>query len=313
MSPAADLFHSGQMHHQSVESLLPNPDYRDDNITIFSDISVLPEKFRAVRLEAFALLLCVEGMMDVDINGRIQPVVKGECLIGQPGDIVANCKMAEGFRGEFFIISPEIISECIAGNERWSRAFRLKANPIVAIPHEKLPVYELYGKILLNKSSLTGTHDPYARRSMISIVRAALLDLTADMGEDETSDGNGVMRQPDILFRRFVDLLKGKRIKPRVVSWYAERLCVTPKYLSAVCKTVSGHTAYDWIRRATLEDICHALKYSNRSIKEIAVELGFTNMSFFGKFVKSAYNISPKELRAKLRAENEGIFSTNSW
>lgn len=299
--------------NKAFDNLLPNPDYRDDNITIFSDITSLPDIFRTVRLEAFALLLCVEGMMEVEINGRRQPISKGECLIGQPGDIVANYKMDNAFRGEFFVISPEIISECIAGNERWSRAFRLKDNPIVAIPHEKLPVYKLYGKILLNKSSLTGTHDPYARRSMISIVRAALLDLTVDMGADDDTVNYGVMRQPDILFKRFINLLKSRRIKPRVVSWYAERLCVTPKYLSAVCKSVSSHTAYDWIRRAMLEDICHSLKYSDHSIKEIAVELGFTNMSFFGRFVKSAYGISPKQLRVKLRGEDQGIFLINSW
>lgn len=278
------------------------PDYRDDNITIFSNFSCIPPVFESVRLDSFALLLCVDGSMQLEINCRRQPVAKGECLIGQPGDVIANCKTDNDFNGEFFLLSPQIIEECIAGNERWSRAFRLKDNPLVTIPHDKLDIYRLYSRILLAKTSTTGTHDPYARRSMISIVRAALFDLTADMG-DNIDCPSTVLRQPDILFRRFIDLLKSRRVKPRLVGWYASRLCVTPKYLSAVCKSICGHTAYDLIRTTILEEICHSLKYSNRSIKEVAVELGFSNMSFFGKFVKAAYGISPKQLRANLRDE----------
>jgi len=284
-------------------SIMPNPDYRDDNISIFSNITSVPALLDSVRLDAFAILLCTEGGIEVDVNGRRQPVAKGECLIGQPGDVVANCKAGGMFRGEFFVISPEIIEECMAGNYRWTRAFRLKANPLVAIPHDKLAVYELYGKILLLKTSVTGTHDPYARRSMISIVRAALFDLTVDMGAGD-EESYGKLRRPDLLFRRFIDLLRSKRLKPRSVQWYADRLCVTPKYLSAVCKSISGYTASEWIRRATIEEICHALKYSTLSIKEIAVELGFGNISFFGKYVKSSFGVSPKQLRVKLRNEN---------
>lgn len=299
-----------QMEQDGREVLdrLPRPDYRDEEIAIFNDLTNVPAYRDSVCFNVFALLLCTEGSMDVEINGRRHAVVKGQCLIGRPNDKIARCRQSADFRGKFFMIAPEMIAECISENERWTREFRLKENPNVAIPHDKLHVYELYSDILLSKTTIAGSRDPYARRSLVSIVRAALFELISDMGEPDTDHARKLMRQPEMLYKRFVELLESKSVKPRDVGWYADHLCVTPKYLSAVCKSACGLTAFELIRRAALNDIRHALKYGNRSIKEMACELGFSNTSFFGKYVKAAFGMSPRALRKRLRDENEVFF-----
>ncbi|WP_287679026.1 helix-turn-helix domain-containing protein, partial [Bacteroides sp.] len=80
-----------------------------------------------------------------------------------------------------------------------------------------------------------------------------------------------------------------------------EKLFVTPKYLSAICKEISGETASDIITRYVKKDIECLLKQPNKTIKEIANELDFANLSFFGKYVKRIFGVSPKEYRENIK------------
>jgi AraC-like DNA-binding protein len=102
-----------------------------------------------------------------------------------------------------------------------------------------------------------------------------------------------------------MELLTSCKVKPRTVNWYANRLCVTPKYLSTVCKQVSGKTAFEWINEYVGVDIKHMLKNTNLSIKEITDELNFPNMSFFGKYCRNHFGISPSEYRKQLRERTD--------
>lgn len=83
------------------------------------------------------------------------------------------------------------------------------------------------------------------------------------------------------------------------MEYYADKLHVTPKYLSSVCKSAGGKTASQFIDLAVLKDIEYLMKHSSKSIKEIAAELDFPNISFFGKYVKKHLGLSPKAYREK--------------
>ena len=72
---------------------------------------------------------------------------------------------------------------------------------------------------------------------------------------------------------------------------------ITPKYLSAVCKEASGQTASELINQYVVKDIVYLLHQPDKSIKDIAFELDFPNLSFFGKYVKKHLGMSPKMYR----------------
>ena len=101
----------------------------------------------------------------------------------------------------------------------------------------------------------------------------------------------------EVLFKRFLDLIESVYPRPRSVAYYADRLHVTPKYFSTVCKQVGGQKAGDIIAQYVLRDIAYLMNHTRKSIKEIACELGFSNLSFFGKYVKKHFGMSPKAYR----------------
>ena len=81
------------------------------------------------------------------------------------------------------------------------------------------------------------------------------------------------------------------------MRYYAERLCLTPKYLSKVIKQVSGRSAPEWIDAFVVLEAKNMLRYSDMAIKEIVYTLHFPNQSVFYKFFKSHTGQTPSEYR----------------
>jgi len=89
------------------------------------------------------------------------------------------------------------------------------------------------------------------------------------------------------------------------VDTYAQELCISPNYLTKVCKEVTGKTALTWIREYTEADIRYYLQNSDMSIKEICDDLGFPNLSFFGKYCRRAFGMSPSDFRRQSSSPSE--------
>ncbi len=74
---------------------------------------------------------------------------------------------------------------------------------------------------------------------------------------------------------------------------------ITPKYLSTICKEHSGKTANEWITEFALADIRYYLKQTDLGIKQICELTGSPTPSFFGRYVKKHFGLTPKELKAQ--------------
>jgi AraC-like DNA-binding protein len=103
------------------------------------------------------------------------------------------------------------------------------------------------------------------------------------------------------LFNQFLVLLGHEQHKRRQVSYYAERLYITPKYLSTVCTRVSGKSPMRWITDSVMEQCYTLLKTTNMSIKEISNQMGFPNPSFFGQYFRDEAGMTPLEYRTGRR------------
>ncbi|MGM9709563.1 MAG: helix-turn-helix domain-containing protein [Prevotella sp.] len=105
------------------------------------------------------------------------------------------------------------------------------------------------------------------------------------------------LSQKDKLFWAFIEMITSDNVVNRRLSYYAEKLYVTPKYLSHVCRCVSGQTAVAWINQMVTDSIRYDLECSDMTIKEIAAKYDFPNLSFFGKYTKRQLGMSPTEYR----------------
>jgi len=99
------------------------------------------------------------------------------------------------------------------------------------------------------------------------------------------------------IVKQFLTLMYENYIDHRDISFYANRLYVTPRYLSSIVKNKTGRAPSDWIEQRVVTHAKQLLGYSDLSIKQIAARLHFANQSFFGKYFRQRTGMSPKEYR----------------
>ena len=101
----------------------------------------------------------------------------------------------------------------------------------------------------------------------------------------------------DVLSKKFLELVKLNFRKERQLQFYADALCITPRYLSRVVKECTGSSAAEWIERCVVLEARALLKSTNMTIQQISDELNFPSQTFFGKYFKRRVGMSPKEYR----------------
>ena len=87
----------------------------------------------------------------------------------------------------------------------------------------------------------------------------------------------------------------------RDVSYYAERLNVSPKYLSATVKRVTGHSVNSYIDRHTIPIIKDYLNDERLSLTQIAEHMNFASLSYFSRYCTKHLGQSPSEYRRSLQ------------
>ena len=85
--------------------------------------------------------------------------------------------------------------------------------------------------------------------------------------------------------------------RERGMQFYADKLCLTPKYLSKIVKEASGRSGPEWIDDFVILEAKNLLRYSDESIKEIAYKLNFPSASVFNKFFKAKTGLGPSDYR----------------
>lgn len=278
------------------------PQYTNKDMAFYDDVRELPFTKEELILDTNMILLCEEGKFQIEIENKLYHVSKNNILICAPNYRLSNCMLSTQCRCKIFTFSSAIIRDSVTESHLWEKIFSLVENPIISFVEEDMPKLHLYRDLMFIK---TKEEKNYMNREIInSLVRAMFYEILQKVEGAGEVYGKHLTSRKEMLFKSFIEMLSSLPVRPRQIDWYADRLCVTSKYLSFVCKSVSGKTTSAWIREYVQKDINYQLKNSNKSIKEIADYLQFPNLSFFGKYIRGYTGMSPKEYRKYLRTES---------
>ncbi len=129
----------------------------------------------------------------------------------------------------------------------------------------------------------------------VSLLQSLLL-LVVQSRPQGTVKVRSLSRQEQLSKDFFVLLLQHHK-EEHDVAYYADRLCVTPKYLSAVVSKTTGSPVQDWIARLLLYSAKHLLKNSRLSVQQISDQLHFSTPSSFIRFFHRLTGLSPRAYR----------------
>ena len=100
------------------------------------------------------------------------------------------------------------------------------------------------------------------------------------------------------LFNRFMMLLEKDYKISRDVNYYAEKMNISSKYLTNIVNQVTGHTPKTIIDQYVILQLKLHLKRSTQSIKEMAWEFHFADVSFFCRYFKKHTGLTPQQIRS---------------
>ena len=272
--------------------------YSDGQITLIESLQDV-ERGDAAKLEHFVFILCLRGHAAISIDGRSYNLYPDNVLICHPNIVLGESMSSMDFEFRGVVLSKDYLQRLplVSTDNMWDVMMFFEKAPVLSLTPDEVKDFCRYYDLI--RPRLADTHLRYREELLSALLTALLYELSniisrfADFRPQPFSAGSNV-------FRNFLSLLSSSYPKSRSVAYYADKLCLTPKYLSTVCKEVSGETASELINRYVVKDIDFLLKQRGRSIKEICNELEFPNLSFFGRYVKKHLGLSPKQYREEV-------------
>lgn len=276
--------------------------YSDGDISLMTDINDLSE-LNGIKSDSYLFLASRKGRLQIDINGNSHTIKEGERLTVLPQNFTDNILVSVDADIVMLRLSVRIVSDLMREHiDKWNRKIYIcKAYRMSAVKNLEEQM-QFYYRLILSKTM--NPDQKYHKEIIRTIIKAILLEMLSNMETDQCQSAEGE-NKTQFQFNRFLQILSSEDVKHRPIDFYADRLCISSKYLSVICSKVSGKSARQWIDEYTVEDIRYHLFNTDYSIKEIAYRLGFENLSFFGKYVKRHFGKSPSELRSIRNKRNE--------
>ena len=135
---------------------------------------------------------------------------------------------------------------------------------------------------------------PYRRETVQHFIISLLYNLKYTYEQTRTTTPLRLSRREEI-FRRLIALVTEHSKQEPSGDFYADKLCLTPHYLSTIIREASGQTVMQWINQSVVLEAKVLLKHSDLLIFQISDELNFPNPSFFSKFFKRMTGMTPAE------------------
>jgi len=267
--------------------------YNNGDVAILQDIKEVHSK---VFVTGFYLVgLCTAGKAVANISGTKFEIRTGDLFIGMPNNIIESTMMSVDFKCCCICLRIDYLERILPiTGQNWQIRLMFEQNPVAHLSEDEISTFLLYFNLICSR--INHSSAKYLKQVIDALLVAFMYDsrgMTDSKAEAETNP----FSSKEAHFKAFIEMITNSFPKSRSVQYYADQLYITPKYLSSICKSISGKPATKIIGMYMEKDIEYQLCHTRKSIKEIASLLGFPSVSFFGKYVKTAFGKSPKAIR----------------
>ena len=253
------------------------------------------------RFDGYIIIFCISGRIKLEVNLDAFQVGSNSLVLNVPGNIIRVSGVETDERNLHFIVVA-MSKSFMSGvrfdfNRLFNESMALLDNPCITLDRSERRLCREY----LDLASVLLTSDIQNKKEAIG---ALISSISYVLGSIWTGKLTAAERKPHApsakaknVYDQFLRLVTDYHTSERNMKFYADRLCLTPKYLSKLVKTVSGRSAPDWIDAFVILEAKNLLKYSELSIKQIVAKLNFPNQSVFYKFFKSHTGKTPSQYR----------------
>lgn len=255
------------------------------------------DKSFPIQLDMNVCFLCTSGQIDLEIDLNMYTLHEGDAAMILTGSSLRVIRIKDSARIAFIAINSDFLK--YVGNVKTviEHVNKVKRMPVSHMEpdmmEESLMIYNEIKKKLSNPDY---RFKEEVAKSYIQIMLCNFFDRFVQ--KNETTEEQAPKSRKEELFKNFIKLVKDNYLNHRSITFYADKLCVSPKYLSSVVHKVSEKYATDWINQYVILEAKSMLRMEDTNIKDVSNHLNFANQSFFAKFFKKHTGYTPKEYKA---------------
>ena len=234
-------------------------------------------------------------------GANIQRIICGEARV------MINMEIYDVRRGDIILVPKGSIFEYIWTSEEYD--YQLVIFDI------ETEVHDAGRKITLDEANFRRTSlyldllwetvksDGYREYVLREICETFVLDIIqlSVMQQKENGNEDSVEVQKNTFLHKFLMLINKHIKEERTLDYYADKLHISPHYLSARIKKDSGRTFTQWGDYALIQKIKLELHYTNKRITDISYDFHFENPSDFSRYFKRNTGMTPLEYRKSIK------------
>lgn len=282
----------------------------DDKVVIRrikgNEVNILNAETGSVRLNKTGFFLCEDGEATLTVDKTEYKVTTHSLIVYFSYSELHIKSHSSNLKGLLIGADLEMIQPLLYQVTNFNAIFLIKQKPYQLITEKQYANFQKYIDLYMEASSkakrekmldtkpsiTTGLLAENQVKLLTSCIILEVIECYTNLDIETTHHS----RRDEVL-QNFVTLLYKVYRKQHEVSYYANELCLTSRYFSAIIKEKSGKSPSQWIATALLVDAQKLLKETNMSIKEVSDALCFPNQSYFGKWFKNLTGVGPLDYR----------------
>lgn len=244
-------------------------------------------------------LLCTAGEGSFVFNERSYHIVKNDLVVISMPKRVSNLAAHINMKVEWIAADYKFLQNLLPSNNySIGGSISLNQDPIIKLTDEQMQ--HILSDFHRLRDRMADRHLKFYRELMGSLCLTMMYDIFEAHAQRDASDQHS--DRTAYIVKQLMEILSsGVSRRERNVSYYADRLNVSPKYLSATVKRMTGHSVISYINRHTMPILKEYLGDERLSLTQIAELMNFASLSYFSRYCTKHLGQSPSEYRQSLQ------------
>lgn len=271
----------------------------DNNFQIYTDTSPLPiSEHEAYLTEGFGGI-CTAGTAEISVFSTHKHISKNDLVTILPLQSATICKMSPNFAMTFFKIDKTMFLDVMSslGKVTPDFFFYVRKNFLFRLNRDEVARFLGFCRAIDFRN---GTDDPsFHRETVLHLLRIYFWDyyVTFRKTADRTDTPVPPNSNKESIALRFAMLVHEHYKEHKEMAFYADKLCITPQYLTRTVQEVNGQSPREILADHIVLEIKTLLRNANLGIKEVVRQTGFSNQSSLSRFFRRHTGMSPTEYR----------------
>ena len=240
-------------------------------------------------------MLCTAGEGSFVFNEHCYHIVKNDLVVMPFPHRARNLAAHPDMKVEWFAADYKFLQNQLPSNNySIGGSISLNHNPVIPLSEEHaVRILDDFHRL---RERMENRQAMFYREMMGSLCLTMMYDIFESHSQrDNTSEQSD---RTGYIVKSFMQLLStGVSCTERSVNYYAESLNVSPKYLSATIKRLTGHSVTSYIDRATVPILKIFLEDERLSLTQIAERMNFASLSYFSRYCTKHLGMSPSDYR----------------